>query len=411
MTEWSFPFADNNGDRAYSDADFAKFFSAWFANGVFINVGGGLKVATSNNGMSITLKSGAANINGRVYYLNNDQTFTVPVASNAQDRTDSLVIRLNLSSRVINAVYKNSDTTVTRNDNVTELQVAKITVPKSASTISDTNVADMRSNDAVCGLASPTDPIDVGDFTTQYEALFNSQLTQNANDFTAWFANLKSQLDSNQASNLQNQINTNKANIDLKIDKTENSKIKSWEKQKDYKVGDFVFVSNVGYRNSGKLTNAVLRCLVDHTSGDTFPDSSEHKWFLINKEAYFISVLTPFGWGRNANITRNGNSIKFAYTAVKGNGYIPKGSHELDERLPVWANPTHEFSENDNSEVYVLGFDINTGIPPFGLILHRTERIKTSFCAYIGIPANWDMRGSAIYITDAEEQWQGGTVS
>lgn len=411
MTEWSFPFADNNGDRAYSDADFAKFFSVWFANGVFINVGGGLKVAASNNGMSITLKSGAANINGRVYYLNNDQTFTVPVASNAQDRTDSLVIRLNLSSRVINAVYKNSDTTVTRNDNVTELQVAKITVPKSASTISDANVADMRSNDDVCGLASPTDPIDVGEFTTQYEALFNSQLTQNANDFTMWFEKLKSQLDSNQASNLQNQIDAANEQINLKANLSDQTRIKTWQSQTDYKAGDFVFVSNVGYRNSGKLTNAVLRCLVDHTSTDVFPDSSEHKWFLINKEAYLISVLTPFGFGRNANITRNGNNVKFAYLAVTGRGNISKGGYALDERLPVWANPTHEFTDNDDPAVYVIGFDMNQADSIFGLALHRTDGIKVGFYAYTNIPANWGLRGSAIYITDAEEQWLGGAVS
>lgn len=411
MTEWSFPFADNKGDRAYSDADFAKFFSAWFANGVFINVGGGLKVLGSTNGMNVTLKKGAANINGRVYYLNDDQAFSVPVASNSQDRTDSIVIRLDLASRVINAVYKQSDTTVTRNDNVTELQIAKILVPRSSTSVLESNISDMRPNDTVCGLASPTDPIDVGGFTTQYEALFNSQLTKNSNDFTAWFSNLKSQLDSNQASNLQNQINTNKANIDLKLDKTENSKIKSWEKQKDYKVGDLVFVSNVGYRNSGKLTNAVLRCLVNHTSTDVFPDSSENKWFLVNKEAYFISVLTPFGWGRNANITRNGNSVKFAYVAVRGNGYIRKGSYDLEERIPVWANPTHEFSEDDNAEVYVLGFDLYTETSPFGLILHRKGIIKTAFCAYRDIPADYNLRGSATYITDAEEQWQSGTVS
>ena len=411
MTEWSFPFADNKGDRAYSDADFAKFFSVWFANGVFINVGSGLKVSGSINGMNLTLKKGAANINGRVYYLNDDQAFSVPVASNSQDRIDSIVIRLDLASRVINAVYKQSDTTVTRNDNVTELQIAKILVPKSSTVVEESNITDMRSNETVCGLASPTDPIDVGEFTTQYEALFNLQLTQNANDFTTWFKNLKSQLDSNQASNLQNQIDAANEKIDLKANLSDHTRIKSWQPQIDYKAGDLVFVGNVGYRNSGKLTNAVLRCLVDHTSTDVFPDSSEHKWFLINKEAYLISVLTQFGWGRNVNITRNGNNVKFAYLATTGKNNINKGGYALDEKLPVWSNPTHEFSDNDDPAVYVIGFDMNQATSTFGLALHRTDGIKTGFYAYTNIPAGLALRGSVIYITDAEEQWQGGKVS
>lgn len=411
-TEWAFPFADNNGDRMYSDADFAKFFSAWFVNGVFINVGGGLQLVDSiNGGMRITLKSGAANINGRVYYLNGDTEFTVPVALSTQDRTDSVVLRLDLSARTMSTIYKQSDTSLVRNDSTYEIQLAKINVNKNISEITQSMITDMRTDKNVCGLASPNDPIDVDNFISQFKLQFNEQLNNNNADFISWFSNLKSQLDSNQASNFQNQINTNKDNIDLKLDKAENSKIKSWEKQKDYKVGDFIFVSNVGYRNSGKLTNAVLRCLVDHTSGDTFPSSSENKWFLINKEAYLISILSQFGFGRNANITRNGNNVKFAYLAVAGRQNIPKRSYLLDEKLPIWANPTHEFSDNDDPAVYVNGFDMYNSDEPFGLSLHRTDGSKIGFYAYTNIPASWVLRCSATYITDAEEQWQGGEVS
>ena len=204
--EFSFPFPDNNGDRAYTDSDFAKFWSAWFANGVFVNVGGGLQVVDNGNGMNILLKNGAANINGRVYWLNTDRSFTVPVASNAQDRTDSIVIRSDLGARAINVFYKQNDTSVTRTGSIYEIQIAKIFVPRNSNDVYTQNITDSRTDTTVCGLASPNSPIDVSQFKTQFEAMFNTQLTTQENQFEKWLQNLKNQLDTNQAGNLQNQI-------------------------------------------------------------------------------------------------------------------------------------------------------------------------------------------------------------
>lgn len=204
--EFSFPFPDNNGDRAYTDSDFAKFWSAWFANGVFVNVGSGLQVVDNGNGMNILLRNGAANVNGRVYWLNTDRSFTVPVASNAQDRTDSIVIRSDLGARAINVFYKQNDTSVTRTGSIYELQIAKIFVPRNSNDVYAQNITDTRTDSNVCGIASPNSPIDVSQFKSQFEAMFNTQLTTQENQFDLWLQNLKNQLDANQAGNLQNQI-------------------------------------------------------------------------------------------------------------------------------------------------------------------------------------------------------------
>lgn len=204
--EFSFPFPDSNGDRTYTDSDFAKFWSAWFANGVFVNVGSGLQVTDNGNGMNILLKNGAANINGRVYWLNTDRSFTVPVASNAQDRTDSIVIRSDLGARAINVFYKQNDTSVTRSGSIYELQVAKIFVPRNSNDVLTQNITDTRTDSNVCGIASPNNPINVDQFKAQFEAMFNTQLNNQETQFDAWLQNLKNQLDANQAGNLQNQI-------------------------------------------------------------------------------------------------------------------------------------------------------------------------------------------------------------
>lgn len=410
MTEWSFPFADNNGDRAYSDTDFAKFFSAWFANGVFINVGGGLKVSGSTNGMNVTLKNGAANINGRVYYLNDDQAFSVPVASNSQDRTDSIVIRLDLASRVINAVYKQSDTTVTRNDNVTELQIAKILVPRSSTSVLESNISDMRPNDTVCGLASPTDPIDVGEFTTQYEAIFNSQLTQNANDFTTWFANLKSQLDSNQASNLQNQIDNNTNGISnlenskLGVDDVQN--VKNWETNKQYKTGDLVFVSGLNLTDitKGQILGGLLRCLVDHVSGTNFPSSDDNQWKLLNISSYTIKGSSNFAYQVKANLVRIGNVVSCSVldnshsSMPSTHGGWINGKEKLpQEYIPAQEHIFMRITPGPTQSV-VYGIDIMSG----GSIRYGiSQSIGNGF---------W-LHGSETWTTQADPMWQGGIVS
>ncbi len=410
MTEWSFPFADNKGDRAYSDADFAKFFSAWFANGVFINVGSGLKVSGSTNGMNVTLKKGAANINGRVYYLNDDQAFSVPVASNSQDRTDSIVIRLDLASRVINAVYKQSDTTVTRNDNITELQIAKILVPRSSTVVEETNITDMRSNETVCGLASPTDPIDVGDFTTQYEALFNSQLAQNANDFTAWFKNLKNQLDSNQASNLQNKIDENASKISnlenkkVSVDDVQN--VKNWETNKQYKIGDLVFVSGLNLTDvtKGQISGGLLRCLVDHVSGTNFPSSDDNKWKLLNISSYTIKRSTNFAFAVKAKLVRIGNVVSCS-VLDNSHGYIPNTYgvwKNADEKIPQEYLPAqeHVFMKITPGPIQrvVYGLDI---------VFDGSIRFGTSQDIGNGF---W-LHGSDTWTTKADPTWLGGAVS
>lgn len=313
--EWAFPFADNNGDRLYNDSDFAKFFSAWFVNGIFINVGKGLQVVDSvAGGMRITLKNGAANINGRVYYLNTDTDLTVPVASSLQDRTDSIVIRLDTSARTISTIYKQSDTSVTRNTTTYELQIATIFVAKNISEITQSMITDMRTNKSVCGLASPNDPIDVDEFTKQYQALFNKQLNDNNDSFQTWFSNLKNELNSNQAANLQNQINThttkidtNSSNINLLLNK---KTVPQWAANTGYSVGDLVRFNSLGTLATGLLTNPIFVCISNHTSSTNFPDSTTALWSLLNvATSYTIQVNINQGNGLMGDYLRVGYDV------------------------------------------------------------------------------------------------------
>lgn len=201
--EWSFPFADVDGDRMYSDTDFAEFYSHLFTNGIFMTIGSGLKIRESASlGMRVRVGSGALVINGRHYLNTEESEMQIPVASALQDRVDSIVVKLDLSNRTMQIAYKQSDTTVVRTDTIYEMQIAKIAVARNTTQIINANITDTRGDSKVCGYSSPYQKVDVGNLLDQFE----SELSQNKNVFEAWFQNLKDQLDDNQAANLQNQI-------------------------------------------------------------------------------------------------------------------------------------------------------------------------------------------------------------
>lgn len=226
MAQWSFPFADNNGDRVYNDGDFSLFYENLFKSGVVATVGNALRITQqTGGGMQIVVKSGAAILRGRQYYNTEDLAVNVPVASATQDRVDSVVVRLDLGSRAITLAYKQGDVNVQRDESVFELQLATINIGRNTVNIFDANITDKRADETVSGYSSPYEKISVSGLEDQYQNMLQNAFESfktTANDnmtelqqlltnqqaiFQAWFSNLQTQLDTDAAGNLQNQLN------------------------------------------------------------------------------------------------------------------------------------------------------------------------------------------------------------
>ncbi|MGB4610917.1 MAG: hypothetical protein WBH77_09895 [Saccharofermentanales bacterium] len=214
MAEKYFPMLSIDGDRAYSDKDFANFFTMIFRDGVFISSGQGLRVrANPSGGMSVLIGTGQALLRGYQYANTTEMNVSIGVASSMQNRTDSIVIQHNVANREIKIVVKQGDITVERSDGIWELQLARIYVPKNTSSITADLITDRRAESSVCGYSTPFEEVSIAGIEEQYTALFD-----------AWFQNLQDQLDDNQAGNLQNQItnlsatvNSNKESSDVAI--------------------------------------------------------------------------------------------------------------------------------------------------------------------------------------------------
>lgn len=209
MEKFSF-FNDIDDDRVYFAEDFARHLAKYFTNGIFNNE---LQVI-ANNDMTITIKEGDANIEGYRYTNTGDLTKTIDTADGALKRIDNVVIRLDLTNRLISAqiikgTFSDSPSapSLVRNSTTYDLRIAKIIVPEGTTKITQDLIIDTRFLTSDCGnVVSTVQQLNTDDIFAQYNAEFNK-----------WFNNVKDVLSSDAAGNLQSEIDSinNKISYDV----------------------------------------------------------------------------------------------------------------------------------------------------------------------------------------------------
>jgi len=195
MAEKSFPFdaveIEGIPDRVFFAEDFARYFRQFVGNGVYPNPSSNLQVQTLNNNMVLTVKKGAAFINGYTYVNTEDFEIAINTANGSYNRKDIIVVQLDLVAREIKTGYRPGIASanplppeLTRNADVYELQLAEILVRSGTQVILDTDITDTRLNASKCGVV--TGLIQQPDTTT----IFNSY-QQALNDAQADIAEFK----------------------------------------------------------------------------------------------------------------------------------------------------------------------------------------------------------------------------
>lgn len=180
-------------DLKYFYNQFADYFAKFFGNGVYYNPDNNLKVLATG-AMSVAIKAGWAFINGFWYHLDEDMSLAVPANSTAYTRTDSVILRWNLSNRTISLVYATDTVEPTRTDSVYDLIIAQVEVDPSVATILGDKITDKRVDQTVCGIVRglQADAIDTETLFAQYDAIFNE-----------WFDTVKDQVTGDLAIRLQ----------------------------------------------------------------------------------------------------------------------------------------------------------------------------------------------------------------
>lgn len=190
-------------DRTYNAEDFARYFASFIGSGIFPNPTSNLQVR-ANNGMSVVVSAGKAWINGYFYENTEDLNLNLATAHGVLKRIDRIVVRLDLSARLIRcAIKKGSESSspnppnLQRDSDIFELALADILVENGAVKITQSNITDQRFNADLCGIVSGVvDQIDTTNLFAQFE-----------NEFTRWFTDAKATLGSDVAGNLLNKIN------------------------------------------------------------------------------------------------------------------------------------------------------------------------------------------------------------
>lgn len=215
MEKFSF-FNDVNDDRVYYAEDWARHLKKYFTNGIFNNE---LNVV-SNNDMTITIKEGDANIEGYRYTNTGDLVKTIDNADGTLNRIDNVVLRLDLTNRLISAQIikgtfadKPVAPELVRTSTIYDLRLAKISIPAGTTTITQDLITDTRFITSDCGnVISTVQTPDTENLFIQMQTLFEKQINELNNNFEIWFDSIKNQLDSDAAGNLQNQINNLNSN-------------------------------------------------------------------------------------------------------------------------------------------------------------------------------------------------------
>lgn len=192
-------------DRVYLAEDYARYFSSFIGNGVFPTPSTNLQVVADGSTMNITLKAGKGWINGYFYENTDDLTLNVAIADGVLNRLDRIVLRLDFINREIKAYIKKGAfatspvaPALTRNADVYELGLADIKINKGVTKIVQADITDLRGNSNLCGyVAGVVQQIDTTNLFAQFQSTFD-----------LWFQNVKGQLSTDAAGNLQLQIDT-----------------------------------------------------------------------------------------------------------------------------------------------------------------------------------------------------------
>ena len=201
-------------DRDYDSTDFALFQRQVISNGVFpnplifppnANTSAGLQIMSFHNSMVLTMRAGAAFVEGRYYIAGREFTFSVPPAHLTLGRRDVVVIRHDVVARTCQPFLIQGTPAATpqipplvRNDDVWDLRLCVITVNPNAHQITQANIQDTRMDNSVCGFVTGlVHTVDTRGLFAQIEVFINEQRTlwtQRSNTWIADFERLRREI-------------------------------------------------------------------------------------------------------------------------------------------------------------------------------------------------------------------------
>lgn len=188
-------------DREYDAEQFAEYFANFVSNGVYVNPTNQLKVVfngSPDKPFVVVVRKGKAYIDGYWYELTEDMEVTIPANTKSYAIKDVICCTLDKTERKVSIILKEgviSDMPV-NNNTQHDLVLSTVMVQPNASKLNAEDITDKRPDKTYCGFVTGVvDQIDTTELFRQYDEAFKT-----------WFNEIKDQLSTDAAGNLQKQI-------------------------------------------------------------------------------------------------------------------------------------------------------------------------------------------------------------
>ena len=176
-------------DRIYNAEDVTSYLDLLVGNGVFPNPSTQLQVRASS-GMNVVVGAGSGWINGHKMVNTSDLVMAVTASDVLLNRIDLVVFYVDYTERTMGIEIKEGtlasnpeSPALVRTTTRYEMALARISVAKQITAITDAMITDLRGNSAMCGFVQGLlQQIDTTTLWTQQQTMFNE-----------WFESVKSQ--------------------------------------------------------------------------------------------------------------------------------------------------------------------------------------------------------------------------
>lgn len=188
-------------DREYDAEQFAEYFANFISDGVYANPANQLKVVFDDSPSKpfvVIVRKGKAYIDGYWYELTEDMEITIPANTKPYAIKDVVCCTLDKTERKVSIVLKEDITSdyPANNNTQHDLVLSTILIQPNASKLNAEDITDKRPDKTYCGFVTGmVDQIDTTELFKQYDDAFQN-----------WFNEMKDQLSTDAAGNLQTQI-------------------------------------------------------------------------------------------------------------------------------------------------------------------------------------------------------------
>lgn len=344
-------FNSVDGDRKYNAEDMTMYFKGLVSDGIYQTIGNMFAV-TATSGLTVSIGTGRALVN--MHWIECDAPFTITfdAASVSSDTYQLIVLRCNLADNVRSVgvfTKTSSDGTIslTNNDTVTELCIARVRIRANASSISQSDIRDYRGSSYCPWITGLIKQVDVSQLNAQFYKYYEEQtaeleayMAQQKASFDSWLSSLQSEL----------QVNT---------------KLKKYQYSYEITTANEREIPLISNYEDGDVLLAHINGVL-YVEGDEYTIDAENRKIILRKPATKDNLITQI-------------LIKSIIGGGSGGGITPKKLENVDlntvtETGSYYADFDHT-CKNVPSKVGSYGFSIivtNGGGVVYQLLMKNT---------------------------------------